>query len=222
LALEIDVERQTKPHFAVLGLGRTGTAVAGALLRRTDRVTVWNRTPGNARRLAEMGARPVSTPADAVADATCAIVCVSHYAATDAILASTGFATAIRGSILIQLSAGDARDASALAAWSWANQVDLIDGHVSGSSDQLGTSKAHVYLCGALEHLGEVAPDLAAIGTLVPLDADPASANRRAARVHPCPQRSGASSSSPAACRQILNCSSAAGANRCLLVPVEE
>jgi 3-hydroxyisobutyrate dehydrogenase-like beta-hydroxyacid dehydrogenase len=43
-------------HIAVFGMGRMGRAMAGRLLTQGHHVTIWNRTPGRAPELLDMGA----------------------------------------------------------------------------------------------------------------------------------------------------------------------
>jgi 3-hydroxyisobutyrate dehydrogenase-like beta-hydroxyacid dehydrogenase len=52
-----------------LGTGLLGGAMVEGMLRRGDRVTVWNRTEAKARALEALGATVAATPADAVAGA---------------------------------------------------------------------------------------------------------------------------------------------------------
>ena len=54
---------------AFLGTGLLGGAMVEGMLRRGDRVTVWNRTESKARALEAFGAKVAATPGDAVAGA---------------------------------------------------------------------------------------------------------------------------------------------------------
>src|ERR1700712_3526329 len=55
---------------AFLGTGLLGGAMVEGMLRRGDRVTVWNRTEAKARALEAFGAQVAATPRDAVAGAS--------------------------------------------------------------------------------------------------------------------------------------------------------
>jgi 3-hydroxyisobutyrate dehydrogenase len=59
----------TRPTVALLGAGAMGAAIAERLLEQGFAVDVWNRTPGPAERLAELGARAHARPDEAVARA---------------------------------------------------------------------------------------------------------------------------------------------------------
>jgi 3-hydroxyisobutyrate dehydrogenase len=54
---------------AVLGLGAMGSRMASNLLKAGHRVVVWNRTPGAAKALVEVGARQAQSPKEAAAGA---------------------------------------------------------------------------------------------------------------------------------------------------------
>lgn len=58
------------PNIAFLGTGLLGSAFVEAALGRGDRVTVWNRTLAKAEALAQFGATPAATPAEAVRGAS--------------------------------------------------------------------------------------------------------------------------------------------------------
>lgn len=56
-------------RVAFLGLGRMGAAMAAHVARAGHELTVWNRTPGRAGPLLDLGAREARTVADAVREA---------------------------------------------------------------------------------------------------------------------------------------------------------
>ena len=64
-------------QVAFLGLGTMGSAMAANLARAGFAVTGWNRTPGRAADLAELGVTMAETPAAAVADTGIVVICVS-------------------------------------------------------------------------------------------------------------------------------------------------
>lgn len=71
---------------ALLGTGLIGSGMVEGMLRRGDRVTVWNRTASKAAKLEALGAKVASTVAEAVAGAERVHVVVSDDAAVDAVL----------------------------------------------------------------------------------------------------------------------------------------
>jgi 3-hydroxyisobutyrate dehydrogenase-like beta-hydroxyacid dehydrogenase len=70
----------------VLGLGPMGRATARILLEAGVDVTVWNRTPGKAEALAELGAEPAASVAEAVAAADTILISLIHYDAMHGVL----------------------------------------------------------------------------------------------------------------------------------------
>jgi 3-hydroxyisobutyrate dehydrogenase-like beta-hydroxyacid dehydrogenase len=56
-------------NVAFIGTGLLGSGMVDGMLRRGDRVVVWNRTESKARALETLGAQVAAAPADAVADA---------------------------------------------------------------------------------------------------------------------------------------------------------
>jgi 3-hydroxyisobutyrate dehydrogenase len=80
--------------IALLGTGLLGSGFTRALRAKGETVRVWNRSPDKARALAEIGATPVATPAEAVRGAERTHIVVSDDAAVDSVLAASapGFA----------------------------------------------------------------------------------------------------------------------------------
>ncbi len=71
-------------RVAFLGLGTMGAAMAANLARAGFALTVWNRTPGRAPELTELGAQVAATPAQAAAAADLVVVCVSDTSDVEA------------------------------------------------------------------------------------------------------------------------------------------
>src|SRR6266850_1361810 len=75
-------------NVAFIGTGLLGSAMVEGMLRRGERVTVWNRTEAKARALEKLGARVAATPADAVADAERVHMTLPDDAVVDEIVAA--------------------------------------------------------------------------------------------------------------------------------------
>ncbi|WP_052852534.1 NAD(P)-dependent oxidoreductase [Streptomyces avicenniae] len=71
---------------AVLGLGVMGGGIARRLLDQGLPLTVWNRSPGRAAELADLGATVAPTPAEAARDADLVLVSLADGAATQEVL----------------------------------------------------------------------------------------------------------------------------------------
>jgi 3-hydroxyisobutyrate dehydrogenase len=80
--------------ITILGTGLLGSGFARALRAKGESVRVWNRSPGKARVLEDVGAVSVADPAEAVRGADRTHVVVSDDAAVDSVLAAAapGFA----------------------------------------------------------------------------------------------------------------------------------
>ena len=74
-------------NIAFLGTGLLGSGMVENMLRRGERVTVWNRTVAKARALEPFGATVAATPGDAVAAADRVHTILSDDAVVDAVLA---------------------------------------------------------------------------------------------------------------------------------------
>jgi 3-hydroxyisobutyrate dehydrogenase-like beta-hydroxyacid dehydrogenase len=71
---------------SVLGTGNMGTACVRALLRRHQRVTVWNRTPSKMMLLAGEGARIAPTAWEAISASPLSVMAVLDHSAAFAVL----------------------------------------------------------------------------------------------------------------------------------------
>lgn len=73
-------------RVAFLGLGRMGVAMAAHVARADHELTVWNRTPGRAQALVELGATEARSPAEAVTDADLVVLMLFGPDAVRAVL----------------------------------------------------------------------------------------------------------------------------------------
>lgn len=91
-------------HIAFLGLGGMGQPMASNLLKAGYDVTVWNRSPEPAQKLAEQGATVAASPAD-IASATVLITILADDIATEQVILGQGALTALaRGAIWINMA----------------------------------------------------------------------------------------------------------------------
>ncbi|HJT38161.1 MAG TPA: NAD(P)-dependent oxidoreductase [Actinomycetota bacterium] len=92
-------------RIAFLGLGSMGEPMAARLVPSGHEVTVWNRSPQKTKRLVELGATAVPTPADAAASADVLITMLSTPdALIDVLLGADGIASALKEQTLIDMS----------------------------------------------------------------------------------------------------------------------
>src|SRR6266576_6340208 len=93
-------------RIGFLGLGTMGAAMAANLARAGFSVTAWNRSPGRAPELDDLGVERATTPADVAGIADVVVVCVSDTPdVEEVIFGNHGLAEAARsGSLVIDCS----------------------------------------------------------------------------------------------------------------------
>lgn len=101
--------------ITILGTGLLGSGFARAIRKKGEPVRVWNRSPEKARALAEIGATPFASPAEAVRGADRIHVVLSDDVAVDSVLAAAapGFAA---GSLVLDHSTTSTAGARARTA----------------------------------------------------------------------------------------------------------
>lgn len=133
--------------ISVLGLGRMGVALAGALMEAGHDVTVWNRSPLKAGPLLDRGARLAATPAEAVAASDIVITCLSTYDTQQSVLDTAG-----KPAVLISLTSGTPEQARAAAKWAAGQGITYVDGVLMAVPQTIGTPAARVLHSGAAGH----------------------------------------------------------------------
>jgi len=137
-------------RVTVLGLGKMGSALAGALLAKGFHVTVWNRNPDKTLALMADGAHVASSPDMAIRASTTTIICVSNYEACMQIFHSANVASAIKGRVLLQLSSGTSKDARSLNTWITSHGAELLTGGIAAWPSQIGTNEAFITIAGRM------------------------------------------------------------------------
>lgn len=159
----------------VIGLGRMGEALAGALLDAGHPTTVWNRSPAKADDLVARGATRAATPADAVAASPLAIVCVLDYDAVREILEPVG--EAVAGRTLVNLTSGTPDQVRATAAWAAQRGATYLDGKIMAIPPAIGTPAAFLLLSGPRDAFDTERPALEALGAATYFGAEPSLAS---------------------------------------------
>ncbi|GLK54106.1 3-hydroxyisobutyrate dehydrogenase-like beta-hydroxyacid dehydrogenase [Methylopila capsulata] len=92
-------------QVAFLGLGTMGAPMAANLAKAGVALRVWNRSEGPAARLAEVGAEPAASPAEAAHGADVLIAMLADDAATKAVLLDGGALEALApGALLVNMA----------------------------------------------------------------------------------------------------------------------
>lgn len=164
---------------AVVGLGTMGGRIAGRFLAAGDEVVVWNRTRERVAPLADRGAVPASSPAEAARRAEVVITMVSDPPALRGVTEGpTGVAAGASGSLtVIDMStvgpAAVARLASVLPSG-----VGLLDAPVLGSVAEAEAGSLEIFVGGPEPLFERWAPLLAVLG--VPVHVGPLGAGSAA------------------------------------------
>ena len=134
---------------AVVGLGAMGSRIARRLLDQRHSVVVWNRTSERAAALAELGATPVASPAEAAARATVVLTMVSDDAALRAVTEGRSGLIAGAGPSLtiIQMSTVGLSTTARLAC-SLPQDGELLDAPVLGSLTEAEGGTLRIFVGG--------------------------------------------------------------------------
>lgn len=145
-----------------------GGRIARRLLAAGHEVVVWNRTPQKAEELAELGAVPAATPADAARKAQAVITMLADPAALLAVTEGpAGLAAAVDGSTtVIEMSTvgpeGVLKLASALKPG-----AGLLDAPVLGSIAEAESGSLRIFVGGPGELVERWTPLLSTLGSLL-------------------------------------------------------
>ena len=149
---------------AVIGTGRMGSALATALFRKGFVTTVWNRTASKTEALSRLGLKAANTVLEAAQEADIAIVNVSDYNSTRALLQRSDMETALRGKIVVQLSTGIPKEAREMESWARRCGILYLDGAILGSPVGVGTPACTMFYSGPEEVFNRARPVLMAFG----------------------------------------------------------
>jgi 3-hydroxyisobutyrate dehydrogenase-like beta-hydroxyacid dehydrogenase len=143
--------RSKMSEVTVIGLGKMGSALAGALLRGGKQVTVWNRSRNKIEPLAKEGAEPAQDPAAAIKASPIVLISVTDYQATYDILSNPEAAPHFTNRVLVQLSAGTPQEARDLEHWAKEKGASLLVGDIEVYPEQIGTPEAGIFFSGEEE-----------------------------------------------------------------------
>lgn len=133
---------ESKKQVGVLGLGRMGAALAGALLAAGHDVVVWNRSPLKAGPLLDRGARLAASPAE-LAPADVVLSCLSTYDSQQPLLEASSF------KVLVNLTSGTPAQARGVARWAASAGVGYVDGVIMAVPQGIGTPQARILYGGS-------------------------------------------------------------------------
>ncbi len=156
----------SKQRVAILGLGNMGAGMANRLLAAQFPLTVYNRNPERAAKLAAAGATVASSPREAASKSDVIISMVADDAASRSVwLGENGaLAGAAVGAVLIESSTLTVTWVRELAATAEKQSCEFLDAPVTGSKSQAASGELLFLVGGSKTALEKVRPVLAVLG----------------------------------------------------------
>jgi len=160
---------RTSERIGFAGLGTMGQAMAANLARAGFPLTVWNRSPGRARRVVELGAGEVATPAALAAASDVVVICVRDTPDVEHILfGPDGVAQgAAKGQLVIDCSTISPTATRAFAERLAKAGVRFIDAPVSGGSEGAQQGNLSIMVGGEVRDVARARPILEAMGKTI-------------------------------------------------------
>jgi len=156
-------------RVAFLGLGTMGAAMAANLARAGFQVAAWNRTPGRAPELAELGVTTASTPAEAASTAEIVVLCVSDTPDVEAVLfGPDGVVEGAKpGTLIIDCSTIAPSGSWDFAARLRERDLRMVDAPVSGGSEGARNATLTIFVGGDERDVEHARPALNALGRMI-------------------------------------------------------
>ena len=154
-----------------VGLGTMGGAMAANVARAGFAVTAWNRTPGRASELGELGVALVDSPAAVAAASDVIVTIVSDTSDVEAVLFGPGgvAAGAANGALVVDMSTISPSATRDFAGRLAEQGVAMLDAPVSGGSEGAKKGTLTIFVGGEEADLERARPALEAMGTTITL-----------------------------------------------------
>lgn len=152
-----------------VGLGTMGGAMAANAARAGFQISAWNRTPGRAADLEELGVTIRESPAAVAATSEIVITIVSDTPDVEAVLFGPGGVAegAKAGTLVVDMSTISPSATRDFAARLAANGVAMLDGPVSGGSEGAKKGTLSIFIGGEAADLERARPVLQSLGTTI-------------------------------------------------------
>ena len=135
-------------RIALLGTGRMGSALAGALLDGGREVTVWNRTAERTAPLAAKGAGVAESAAAAIKASDIVLVNVRDYPVSADLLDTADSRAALKGRLVVELSSGTPGQAREAATRIRISGAEFIAGAIMATPNFIGTKNGVILFSG--------------------------------------------------------------------------
>jgi len=152
-----------------VGLGTMGGAMAANAARAGFEVSAWNRTPGRAAELGDLGVTIRESAAAVAANSDVVITIVSDTPDVEAVLfGPAGVAEgAASGTLVVDMSTISPSATRDFAARLAAQGVQMLDGPVSGGSEGAKKGTLSIFIGGDAADLERARPVLESLGTTI-------------------------------------------------------
>ena len=151
------------------GMGTMGAAMAANLARSGADLTVWNRTPGRAAALVELGASEAPSPAALAATSDVVVLCLSDTPDVEAVLFGPGgIAEGVRAkSLVVDCSTISPEASRGFAERLAAQGVGFVDAPVSGGSEGARNGTLTIMCGGSESDVERARPILGVMGKAI-------------------------------------------------------
>jgi 3-hydroxyisobutyrate dehydrogenase len=152
-----------------VGLGTMGAAMAANLARAGFPLTVWNRSPGRAAALVDLGAREARTPAELAGGSDLVVICIRDTRDVEAVLFEPdGIAEGAReGGLVIDCSTISPAATRDFAARLAEGGLHMVDAPVSGGSEGAVNATLTIMVGGEAEDVARARPVLERLGRTI-------------------------------------------------------
>jgi 3-hydroxyisobutyrate dehydrogenase len=152
-----------------VGLGTMGGAMAANAARAGFEVSAWNRTPGRADDLRDLGVQLLESPAAVAAASDVVITIVSDTPDVEAVLFGAGGVAdgAAAGTLVVDMSTISPSATRQFAERLALRGVSMLDGPVSGGSEGAKKGTLSIFIGGDAADLERARPVLASLGTTI-------------------------------------------------------
>jgi len=152
-----------------VGLGTMGGAMAANAARAGFDVSAWNRTPGRAVELADLGVSMADNPSAVAAASEIVITMVSDTPDVESVLFGPDGVSkgAGEGSLVVDMSTISPSATRDFAERLATQQVAMLDAPVSGGSEGAKKGTLSIFVGGEAAHLERARPVLQSLGTTI-------------------------------------------------------
>lgn len=142
-------EQSTSRSVSVIGLGPMGQAMVRAFLAAGVEVTVWNRSPDKVDAMAELGAKPAASVAEAIDANEVTVLSLTHYAAMYDVLGQAP--DHLTGKVIANLSSDSPEKTRQGAAWVREHGAEFISGGVMSAGENIAHPASYIFYSGPSE-----------------------------------------------------------------------